>query len=216
MNRRSKASSVIEIAALVALASACGGTQVVPEIESSRRRPDGVAIDPTSAPPTPRDRAEVREGLVTLRTPIGADRALDIVDDFFRRVVRKDNAFDAIFTRDAIATGGGTQNGPEGSRNLSSWWTMRYQKLDYTKLAGEPIYQASEAQLFRADDAPDSLPSQQIKLDGLNEGDVVVYLPVVTAHAGADRYFGDEMIFWLRRDGDRFKIYRVQEEFTLP
>ena len=54
-----------------------------------------------------------------------------------------------------------------------------------------------------------------IRLETLGETDVVIRLPILTSHAGSDRLFGDEMIFWLRRDGDRYKIYRVLEDFQL-
>ena len=43
----------------------------------------------------------------------------------------------------------------------------------------------------------------------------MVRVPILTTHVGAERLFGDEILLWLRRDGDRFRIYRVQEDFQL-
>ena len=44
---------------------------------------------------------------------------------------------------------------------------------------------------------------------------MVVRVPILTPHVGAERLFGDEMVLWLRRDGDRYRIYRVLEDFQL-
>ena len=54
-----------------------------------------------------------------------------------------------------------------------------------------------------------------MRSEPLGDDDVVIRAPIITTHAGADRLFGDEIIFWLRRDGDRYKIYRILEDFQL-
>lgn len=185
--------------------------------KTERRRPDGVAIDPTSAPPLPRERAQTSDRLVTLRTPLGAEVALSTLDDFFRRVLLKDDGIEVLFTKDAIALGGSINGGggPEGNLKLSNWWRARFRKLDYTKLVGETLYQESEVEIYRAGDDADSPSNANIQLDALSEGDIVLRFPMLTTRYGADRYFGDEMIVWMRREADRYRIYRVLEEFQL-
>src|SRR5262245_51630414 len=84
--------------------SGAGGFATASEIDAARRRPDGVAIDPTSSPPAARDQAEASLGLLTLRTPLGIDRAIVTVNELFRKIVLEDSeGIEALFTRDALA-----------------------------------------------------------------------------------------------------------------
>lgn len=215
MNPSSKPSSlaIAVFAALPALLSACAGAQIP---DAGRRRPDGVAIDPTSAPPAARDHANSADGLVTLRTPLGVDRARATVEELFRKIVVEDgDGLEPLFTRDAqaittLAPGGG---GPTPQAVL--FWQGRFRKLDYTKLAGEALYRGDELTYFRAEDLIDSPVHPAIRVEALAGADVVVRVPIRAARLGADRFFGDEMILWLRRDGDRYRIFRVLEEFQL-
>ena len=200
-----------------ALGAGCAagpGFATAGSLEAARRRPDGVAVDPTGEPSRARERAEVSERLVTLRTPLGADRAVDTVSELFRKIVIEDSdGLEALFTREATA---GNGSGGTSSTPLAVlWWQQRFRRLDYTRLAGEPIFREAELEIYRAEDSVDALPHPAIRLDALGETDIVIRLPILTSHAGADRLFGDEMIFWLRREGDRYKIYRVIEDFQL-
>ncbi|HSN97256.1 MAG TPA: hypothetical protein VLS89_03125 [Candidatus Nanopelagicales bacterium] len=185
------------------------------ELPDERRRPDGVAIDPASSPPPAVEHAKAGDGLVTLRTPLGVDLAVGTVAEFFRRVVLEDgDGLAALLARDAqaIMPAGGVQ-GQAPSAGL--WWEQRFRRLDYGKLAGEPIYRSSEVEIYRAEDAVEAPPHPAIQPETLDDDDVLVRVPIVTARVGADRLLGDELLFWLRRDGARFRIYRVLEDFQL-
>jgi len=219
-SRSSKATlaalAVLGSLGLLAGCASSPGTST-PDAERLRRRPDGVAIDPISAPPPARSHAPSTESLVTLRTPLGLDRAVATVEELFRKAVVEDaEGLEALFTRDAVAITGTPPNGNPG-QNPSALllWQARFRKLDYTKLAGEPVYREEELTVSRADDGADSVVHPSVHLDELGEGDVVVRVPILTTHVGAERLFGDEILLWLRRDGDRFRIYRVQEDFQL-
>jgi hypothetical protein len=182
--------------------------------ERERRHPDGVAIDPAGGPPPARAHAAAADGLVTLRTPLGADRAVATVEELFRKVVVEDgDGLEALFTRDAIAVS--PAPGGPGSPSALLLWQGRFRKLDYTKLAGEPIYREAELQIFRADDTVEALPHPAVHPEALGENDVVVRVPILTTRIGSERLFGDELVLWMRRDGDRYRIYRVLEDFQL-
>jgi hypothetical protein len=208
---------------LALFCASCAATRSLPpdgepgDGDRAKRRPDGVAIDPISAPPAARDRASSAAGLVTLRTPLGSDRAIATVEELFRKVVVEDgDGLEAIFTRDAVAVTGAAPTGGSGQSPLALLlWQGRFRKLDYTKLAGEPIYREAELSVFHADDAADTLPHPAIHPEALGQGDVVVRVPILTTHVGAERLFGEELLLWMRRDGDRYRIYRVQEDFQL-
>ncbi len=202
------------IAALGAGGAGCAASPGLgPEgAERPKRKPDGVAIDPMSSPPAARERASSTDGIVTLRTPLGVARAVAVVEELFRRVVLEDGeGVASLFTRDATAVQPGVNQGS----NAALFWQGRFRKLDYTKLAGEPIYHEGELAIFRPTDSLDALPSAAVRPESLGEGDVVVRVPIITTRIGADRLFGDEIVLWMRRDGDRFLIYRVLEDFQL-
>lgn len=218
MNRSRKPTHAL-LLALALAAGGCGTVGAFPtanEPEITRRRPDGVAIDPTSSPPAPRDRAEASDGLVTLRTPLGTDRAIVTVDELFRKVVLEDGeGIEAIFTRDA-QVGAATPSGGSGpGARAIDWWQQRFRRLDYSKLAGETLFREADLEIFRGGDAPEALPNPAIRLEALADDDVVVRVPILTARLGAERFFGDELLLWLRRDGDRYRIYRMLEDFQL-
>lgn len=215
MNPTSKACEPLRSAIALSLASALIAGCAASTLPDARRRsPDGVAIDPVSAPPAPRDRGDVADGLVTLRTPLGADRAIAAVEDFFRKVVQEDgDGLEALFTRDAIAITSLTGSGQ--TPQASTFWQGRFRKLDYTKLAGEVLYRDAEISVYRTEDVIDAPPHPAIRAESIASGDVVVRVPIHVARVGADRLFGDEIILWLRRDGDRFRIYRALEDFQL-
>ena len=60
-----------------------------------------------------------------------------------------------------------------------------------------------------------SINQKARRIEALHENDVVIRLPILTPRIGQDRLFGEEMIFWLRRDNDRYRIYRILEDFQL-
>ena len=200
--------------ALIAGCASGPGFATAGELDAARRRPDGVAVDPTGEPPRAREHAEASDRLVTLRTPLGADRAIDTVSELFRKIVIEDSdGLEALFTREATASSGAP--GTTSTPLAVLWWQQRFRRLDYTRLAGEPIFREAEIEIYRAEDDVDAPPHAAIHLEALGETDVVIRLPILTSHAGTDRLFGDEMIFWLRREGDRYKIYRMLEDFQL-
>ncbi|WP_052373869.1 hypothetical protein [Chondromyces apiculatus] len=205
----------------VALASGCGhgagtGYATSAELPEERRRPDGVALDPASEPPPAVGRAEVGEGLVTLQAPLGVNVAVSTVADFFRRVVQEDSdGLSAMLTRDALVVVPSTINQGGQTPALGPLWEQRFRRLDYGKLAGETIYRASEVEIYRAEDAIEVPPHPGIQTQTLDDDDVLVRVPIITARVGAERLLGDELLFWLRRDGTRFRVYRVLEDFQL-
>ena len=185
----------------------------ISDFEKARSRPDGVAVDPQSLPPAARDTADVASGYLTLRAPLGVDRAVAAVEELFRRIVLADaDGLERLFAADAVAVTG-YRPGAETQR-AAPWWASRVRKLDYTKLAGETIYRRADVKIYRGSGIDDP-PHSSLHVDGLDPTDMVVRVPILAARLGPDRLFGDEMILWLRRDGDELRIYRVLEEFQL-
>jgi hypothetical protein len=212
---------LIALAAVAGAACSGGGTLNLKTASEAGddvpRRPDGVAIDPASATMGPKDRASAEEGIVTLRSPLGVDLATAMIGEFFSRVVvEDDDGLSALFTRDAIAVTAGPSGGMGQTPGAALWWEQRFRRLDYSKMAGEVVFRESELEVYRAEDALDAPPHRAIRTEMLNDNDVIIRAPIVTPRSGQERLFGDEIVFWLRRDGDHFKIFRVLEDFQVP
>lgn len=186
------------------------------DLPTERRRPDGVAVDPSSSPPKAIDVGNTTDGLVTLRAPVGIEQALSTVRQFFHAIVEEDReALSAVLTRDALNTNPSMGGGPAGSPSASLFWAHRFQRLDYTKLAGEVVYRENELDVYRAEDETMTSPHPAVRLDALMAGDVVIRVPIATPRVGTDRLMGDEILIWLRRTGREYKIFRLLEEFQV-
>lgn len=187
------------------------------DLPEHRRRPDGVAVDPSSAPPKAKDAATTTDGLVTLRTPVGVEQAFSTIQTFFQAIVAEDaDLLGTVLTRDALLTNPSmASGGPAGSPSAPLFWTHRFRKLDYTKLAGEVVYRENDLDVYRAGDELSLSPHPAVRTDALDAGDVVIRVPIATPRLGTDRFFADEIIVWLRRTGNEYKIYRLLEDFQV-
>jgi hypothetical protein len=187
------------------------------ELPDQRRRPDGVAVDPSSAPPAAKDVATTSEGLVTLRTPVGVDQAFKTIQTFFQAIVAEDaDLLGSVLTRDALNTNPALASGGSvGSPSASLFWAHRFRRLDYTKLAGEVVYLENDLEVYRAGDELSVSPHPSIRTEALAAGDVVIRVPIATARIGTERFLGDEVLVWLRRTGNEYKIYRLLEDFQV-
>jgi hypothetical protein len=188
----------------------------VAALDEAPRRPDGVAIDPEGARPGVAPREHADAGLVALRTPLGVDRALAAIDALFAAIVREDaEALARLFARDAVASLPMRSGAGARSPSLASFWDQRFRRFDYGALAGEALYRAGEVDLMRDLDGgsarrPASAPPPA------SADDVLVRVPVVSARVGQDRLFGDELVVYLRREDEAYRIYRIVEDFQIP
>ncbi|MEJ7730140.1 MAG: hypothetical protein WKG00_13080 [Polyangiaceae bacterium] len=198
-------------------AARAGDAGAASDEEDRPRQPGGVAIDPALVLPEARHRVQTDQPLVALRAPLGSDVALGTVHSFFQRIVQEDSeGLSPLFTREVqilSGTGGVTQN----ATAIGNWWEPRFKRLDYGKLGSEPLYRDVDVEVFRGDDELTQAPAAIARTAAtMDETDVVVRVPILTPRVGSDRLLGDEMILWMRRDGERYRIYRVMEDFQLP
>lgn len=224
MSPRSRASSrLFRLAACAVLSAATGCARTEPsvfptasELPSGPRRPDGVAIDPVLRPPPPAELAPTSLGLVTLRAPLGDAAALEAVEAFFQVVIAEDTeALGELLTRDALVLSP-VPGAPQGrTPSASNHFAQRFRRLEYGKLAGETVFRRTEVTLVHAGDAKE-LGGTRPAADGLFPGDVALRVPIVAARVGTERVFADEIVFFLRPEGQRFRIYRLVEDFAVP
>jgi hypothetical protein len=150
---------------------------------------------------------------VRLKAPLPDTLARNLVAAFFRAVVTEDiDALSALVTADASAP----VKSRGGSMGIPDLWRSRLRQFRYRTLAGEVLYQESDIELYRYDDLEVVLPGRPLRMPEMARGDVLLRVPLLVVRAGADRVFGDEMLFLLRREQNRYKIREVVEDFQVP
>jgi hypothetical protein len=206
----------LQAAAFVVLV-ACAPTQAYEVKDDGRRRPDGVAVDPLSAPPAARDVAPASGGVVALKAPLGTDDARSTVKAFFEAVAREDGeAMQKLLGFDALWIHPSTK-----ARDPAyAVFARRFGKLDYTALAGLTFWQ--ESQIIRGNEAPsmwaDLVGAGQpgsAPADKLTASDVIIRVTITMRRTSTSNLLGEEIVLALRREPSGYVIYRVVEDFNV-
>lgn len=209
--------------AAVLLAGCGGGPPSLGKLAKGERRPDGVSVDPPTARPPLLRRGGADAGLLLLRAPLGAERALGTLRELFRAmIVGSTDGLDDLFTADAQfqQPRGMPYYGPHygGGGGAVRWVKQRMQRLDYTKLAGEALWEDGEVQIFRHGDPPPADAASAVRTADLGPEDLILRFQVHTTRIGSTRYFGEDWVVWLRPDEQRKGRYRISlvvEDFTM-
>ena len=213
-------SSSAELVALAIFAAACsgGGSRgpsfaTLSELPEGPRRPDGVVVDPTPELPPAAEAVDSGAGIVALKAPLADRAARSVVAAFLRAVVTENvEALSDLVTADAtIAARGRT-----GTPSLVDHWRARLRHFRYRSLADEILYQEADVELYRHDDLETPLPGRPLRPAEMAPADVLLRVPLLVVRAGSDRVFGDDMLFHLRRDKERFVVRQLIEDFQLP
>lgn len=182
------------------------------ELESGPRRAAGVAVDPATELPSPSTRADSEQGAAVLRAPPDPEAARDVVKSFFRAVTQGSSSeLEPLLREEAWVQAGAMT----GRQRALSFWQMRLSRLDYTSLAGSTIYRDSDLETYRVSDLPKLRPPRTLAISG-SADDVIVRVPISSPRSGKTRLFGDEIVFVLRPDGNKYAIVEMAEDFSLP
>ena len=169
-----------------------------------------MAVDPQAALPAATPAAATEKGLVVLSSPPDPTRARDTVRRFFNAVAREAaDDIDRLVGADAWVETGAQRQPVRG------FWRARFAQLDYGELGREVVYRDSELETFRPDDL-ERMGSGRPSFIETRQGDLVVRAKIRLSWKGRSRLFGDELVFLLRPDGDRFLIAEIAEDFRLP
>jgi hypothetical protein len=210
----------ISVSAVAALLVACGsrpsrgpGFATATELPEGPRRPDGVVVDPSPELPAAREVADPGAALVALKPPLPDKAARSVVGAFFRAIVTEDlEALGDLVTSDANAPSK-TRGGAPG---MIDHWRGRMRHFRYKALASEVLYQEADVEFYRYDDLETAVPGRPPRPPDMLRSDVLLRVPMLVVRAGSDRVFGDEIVFLLRRDKDRFRIRQLVEDFQIP
>lgn len=205
-SNRSKPTA-IAVSASLALGCASAPRQVVQD--DAPRRPDGVAIDLPSAPPSATAEAAAGDGVVALVTPLGTDVARAVVERFFNAIVAEDRA-----TLGDLLAGTARSFNPTTGEEVDAnyFWNRRFDTFDYTPLATQSVFRRDAVEVFRIDQW--NRATQSAGLGTVYAAsDVVarVRLPTVTS---SKPILGDSIALQLRRVGSTYQIVRLTEDFS--
>jgi hypothetical protein len=169
-------------------------------------------VDPSPELPQAVDVGE-EAALVALKPPLPERAARSVVAAFFHAVVAEDlEALADLATPDAS-----TPNRSRGSAaSILDHWRGRMRHFRYRSLAGEVLYQDADVELYRYDDLETIMVGRPQRPPEMSRSDLLLRVPMLVVRAGSDRAFGDEILFLLRRDKDRFRIRQIMEDFQMP
>lgn len=186
-----------------AAASGCSSAPAV--VDGAPRRPDGIALDPPLVFPSARERASATDGVVTLKTPLGAEAARNVVVRFFTSVVNEDReGLRQIFSPTAVF-----YNPTSSAReNAFLFWSRRFDTFDYQMLTGGSLFREDSIELYRADQWDSSA------VDDSDPSDIIAHVRVPPAGTGRP-LLGESVTFQLKRVENRFVIQKLTEDFSL-
>ncbi len=170
------------------------------------RHPDGVVLEPPPAIPDASDLASAR-GVVALREPLSDEAVKKTVHAYFIAFVKEDRSgLEKLLTDDVVELGSQGRNGKEA---LWAEWKARVSSLEYGRLEGSTIEDLDNIERYRYDDlggaGRDSRPPE------MHANDLLVRVRVLEARVAGERFFGDTIIFLLRREGAEYKIAGIEE-----
>lgn len=203
-------------------ASGCAATSVpVDDDAPTRRRPDGVSLDPPPALPAVTDHARASDGVVALRAPLGSDAALDLLHAYVRAIATEDvAAMVALHATEATFVLSPPGQAPRSFPGAAALWERRFSRLDYGALAGAVVVREADATVRRIPPGTEASlptsPDDEGAPTAAPGAELVVRAPVATTRAAGQALLGSELVLYLRRDGDRWRVAAVVEDYVLP
>jgi hypothetical protein len=219
MTRPSSKRRVWPLASL-AIVVACGPRQsagphfvTANELPEAPRHPDGVVVDPSPELPEATQGGEPASTLVALVPPLPERAARGVVAAYFRAIVSEDlDALADLATPDANAPN--KNRGNAGS--IVDLWRARMRHFRYRSLANDMLYQEADVEFYRYEDLEGAAVGRPQRPPEMARSDLLLRVPMLVVRAGTDRAFGEEVLFLLRRDQNRFRIRQIVEDFQLP
>ena len=193
---------------LLGAVSGCGGPgwESATEMPKTPRRPDGVALEPPPAVPSPLDRADAR-GVVALREPLADKDVEDLVRAYIRGFEREDDqALVGLLAQDAVSLG---RAGSTRQQLIESWRT-KMKSFEYQRLAGLEVARVSEIEWHTYDTLGG--PGAPQRPPEMRQGDLYIRVPIATPRLGSEQLFGEHLLLLLRREDGRLKIAGQADE----
>lgn len=144
---------------------------------------------------------------MVLREAHDDDAIHDVVRAYLQGFVREDlGALSSLLTSDATLLG---SRGRVGAPLLVESWRSRLRSLEYGRLDGLTLVRPDRVERFEYDELGGANPPRPAEM---RPGDVYVRARVEAPRANGERYFGEVVVFLLRRDEGKLRIAGVAEE----
>jgi hypothetical protein len=167
------------------------------------RQPDGVSLDLSAARVDAHSTAPAR-GVVALYPPPAREDVLAIVRAYFHAFGGgNERDFVSVLMPDARRLDDG------GRTDLGSSLERRLRSFDYAHAPIESMVHYDDARMTTYDAAPPALRHA----NQMQDGDVLIDVPIEEVRVGSSRLFGPRALFVLRRQGGgRWRIAGVNED----
>jgi len=216
--------SLLAASAVATWATLAGCQPSVPIEAGAPRRPDGVSLDKAPSWPQAGSDASSSDGVATLRTPLGTDVALEVLHAYVRAIVTEDAvAMRALHTSDATFISSPAGQPARAWPGAAGIWERRFGRFDYGALEGSVVVREADAQVRRLRTPEEGAPQVSAPVDDeppppapARGAEVLVRAPVATTRVGGLPILGSELILYMRRQGDTYRVSALVEDFTLP
>ncbi|MBW2459506.1 MAG: hypothetical protein JRI68_33745, partial [Deltaproteobacteria bacterium] len=159
-------------------------------------------------------RAATDEDIVTLRTPLGTQVALQTVRTFFEAVIGEDVSALSIIVRPNAMNEDTRSGSRRRSLSIINMWSERFRTREYQKLATRLVYRDADVMIYRSDQLAALPLAARLRTSTTAAGgsnDLVLRVPIITHTVKNERLLGDEVFLWLERREDSFVIAQTAE-----
>jgi hypothetical protein len=200
----------------VAIAAACARRPLHFRTGSDAETPEertvpAVTLERETELPAAAPRANVLQHVVVLQPPLDAALARDVVRRFFNAVTREDLAqLEALLMPEAAIL----LDGQAGKRRAGEFWRARLSQLEYDKFTPSELYRPSQIETYRKPETERARQRLRAAVT-LEDGDLLLAVPVLVTQREKVRAFGDTISFVLRATADGPRIAELVESFQL-
>ena len=132
--------------------------------------------------------------------------AFETIEHFFRALVAEaPEAVDAVLAEPSFFDSSAGRQPARGALR------SRILQFDYTALRGVPLYREDEIEVFRREDQA-ALEGARALASELEADQLLLRVHLSVSHAGKTRLLPDQMSFFLRPDGDGYRIVTIRED----
>jgi hypothetical protein len=165
------------------------------------RRPDGVALEQPLTVPESVERGRASSSIVTLRERYETAALVGLVRAYFRAFEREDaDGLGRLLAQDAVLL-------RRPGANVVESFRARMRTYEYQRIAGLEVARFDKIERYGSDDVvPFSKPAE------MQEGDVLVRVPVLVSRVGGDPLFGEVLVLLVRREEGELRIAGVAED----
>lgn len=200
-SRSERLARALVIVSVVISAGCSRSFDTVTSFPKEPRRPDGVALEQPLTVPESVERGRASSSIVTLRERYETAALVGLVRAYFRAFEREDaDGLGRLLAQDAVLL-------RRPGANVVESFRARMRTYEYQRIAGLEVARFDKIERYASDDVvPFAKPAE------MQEGDVLVRVPVLVSRVGGDPLFGEVLVLLVRREEGELRIAGVAED----